>query len=57
MNSKQDNLSATTAIVHGAVIIFAYTSPWWLDWRIVTGGVLLYYIQIFVFKGCVLSLA
>ena len=60
MKRNQDessNLSATAAILHIVVILIAYSSPWWLDWRIVAVGVLAYYLQILIFKGCVLSLA
>lgn len=42
---------------HIIVILFAYSSPFWLDWRLVAVGVTLYYIQIAVFNGCILSLA
>ena len=45
----------TVIIAHIIVIIFAYSAPFWLDWRLVFVGVILNYIQILVFKGCVLS--
>lgn len=42
-------------IAHIIVIVLAYTAPFWLDWRLVAAGVVLNYIQILIFKGCVLS--
>lgn len=44
-------------ILHVIVILLAYSAPFWLDWRLVAVGVVLNYIQIVIFKGCVLSLA
>lgn len=45
------------AYLHWAVIIFAYTAFIWLDWRLLLIGVLIYWLQILVFKACVLSIA
>jgi hypothetical protein len=42
-------------VLHVAVILLAYSAPFWLDWRLVFGGVILNYIQILIFDGCVLS--
>lgn len=44
-------------IAHILIIIAAYSSPFWLDWRIIALGVALYYIQLALFGGCLLSLA
>jgi hypothetical protein len=44
-------------IVHILVILLAYSAPFWLDWRLVAVGVVLNYVQIIIFKGCVLSRA
>lgn len=44
-------------IVHTVFVLFAYISPIWLDWRLVGLGALLYWIQILVFKACILSIA
>ncbi|MEO6761711.1 MAG: hypothetical protein ABI220_05080 [Candidatus Saccharimonadales bacterium] len=42
-------------ILHIIVILLAYSAPFWLDWRLVIAGVIVYYIQIFTIGGCVLS--
>jgi hypothetical protein len=52
-----DSKSLPIIITHIVVILFAYTSPYWLDWRLVAAGIALYYVQIALFGGCVLSLA
>ncbi|GEM_PF-870789 len=49
--------STVAAWMHVVVMVLAYTSPFWLDWRLVLGGVLLYYLQLWVFGGCVLTYA
>lgn len=42
-------------ILHVIIIILAYTSPFWLDWRLVALGIIANYIQILIVGGCVLS--
>lgn len=42
-------------VLHTVVILLAYSAPFWLDWRLVLVGVILNYIQILIFDGCVLS--
>lgn len=42
---------------HIIIILLAYSSPFWLDWRLVALGVVINYIQILIAGGCVLSLA
>ena len=44
-------------VVHTVIILLAYSAPFWLDWRLVLAGAILNYIQILIFKGCVLSRA
>ena len=44
-------------VAHIVIILLAYSAPLWLDWRLVLVGVVLNYIQILIFKGCVLSRA
>jgi putative flippase GtrA len=51
MNSKKPIIIAA----HIIIILLAYTAPFWLDWKLVLVGVILNYIQILIFKGCVLS--
>lgn len=43
--------------LHLIIIIITYTSPLWLDWKLIGLGVALYWIQIRVFKACVISIA
>lgn len=43
--------------LHLLIMIPAYTSPFWLDWRLIIAGVILYYIQIWIFGGCILTYA
>lgn len=42
-------------VLHGLIILVAYSSPLWLDWKIIGIGIALYYLQLGVFVGCVLS--
>jgi hypothetical protein len=42
-------------ILHAVIILLAYSSPFWLDWRLVALGIIANYIQILVVGGCVLS--
>lgn len=44
-------------ILHIAVILLADTSPLWLDWKLILLGIVIYYVQIAVLGGCVLSQA
>lgn len=43
------------AIIHLLFIILAYSSPFWLDWKLIALGISLYIIQIIFFKTCILS--
>ena len=43
-------------VLHTAILIAAYSSPFWLDWRIILAGVAVYYLQLLIFGWCVLSL-
>lgn len=44
-------------LAHIVVILLAYSSPLWLNWRLIALGIALYYLQLALFGGCVLSLA
>jgi hypothetical protein len=44
-------------LLHAIIIIAAYSAPLWLDWRLVTAGVGVYWLQLIIFKHCVLSTA
>lgn len=41
--------------IHLFFIILAYSSPFWLDWRVITAGIILLQIQFLVIEGCVLT--
>ena len=43
--------------LHILIMAFAYTSPFWLDWRLIIFGLAVYYIQILIFGGCILTYA
>lgn len=47
--------SNVIAIIHLIIIIFAYTSPFWLDYKIIAIGVIIYWLQVIIFKGCILT--
>lgn len=57
MNTKIEDKSTLVITLHIIIIALAYSSPFWLDWRLVTTGIILYYVQITIFGGCLLSLA
>jgi len=42
-------------IAHTLLILLAWTSPFWLDWKIILICLVLYFLQIFIFKSCVLT--
>lgn len=44
-------------IAHLIIMILSYTSFIWLDWKLMLIGVALYYLQILIFGGCVLTFA
>jgi len=41
--------------LHIALLVAWYTSPLYLDWRLVIATVVLYYIQIYTAGGCLLT--
>jgi hypothetical protein len=44
-------------IFHSIIFLTAVGSPFWIDWKIVLIGFILYKLQFILFKGCVLSFA
>jgi hypothetical protein len=38
-------------------MIPAYAAPFWLDWKLIIAGIILYYLQILIFGGCILTYA
>ncbi len=42
---------------HAVIMLAAYTSPLWLSWELIALGVILYWIQLLVFGGCILTIA
>lgn len=53
MNMKKTLIIAS----HLIIMTLAYTSPFWLDWRLIIVGLGLYYLQIWIFGGCILTYA
>lgn len=43
-------------VLHILLLTLWYTSPFYLDWRIVIGTVLAYYLQLWLAKGCLLTM-
>ncbi len=42
-------------IIHLLIFLIAISSPFWIDWRVVLIGFVLYVLQMILLKGCVLS--
>ena len=45
-----------TIVAHTVIIILLYTSPLWLGWKLIAIAIILNYIQIYIFGGCVLTI-
>ena len=45
------------AFLHLGLILCAYFSPVWLNWRLILLGILLYYAQNIILGGCILTRA
>jgi len=41
--------------MHTIIILLAWLSPFWLDWKIIIACLILYFLQIFIFKSCILT--
>jgi hypothetical protein len=48
-------LSHKIPLVHLILIVAAWTSPWWLDWRLITGASVAIGAQYLLFGGCILT--
>jgi len=44
-------------IIHLLIILVVYTAFIWADWRFLLLGVFVYWLQILIFKACVISIA
>ena len=42
-------------VIHLALIIAAWSSPFWLAWQIIGACSIVLYVQFFLLKGCVLT--
>ncbi len=40
---------------HTIIILLAWLSPFWLDWKLIFICSALYWLQILIFKGCILT--
>ena len=43
-------------ILHLIIILISYAEPFWLSWKLVAVLMVLYWLQIAIFKSCVLSI-
>ena len=43
------------SITHTILILLAWASPFWLDWKIIFICLALYELQILIFKGCTIT--
>lgn len=43
------------AVIHTLIMIVAWLSPFWLDWKIVFTCLVLYELQIYFFNGCIIA--
>ena len=43
--------------IHLILLIVIWTSPFWLDWKLILLGIFLVYIQELIFKSCILTIA
>ena len=41
--------------VHLLIILAIYSSPFWVDWKIIAVGIGVYYLQLILFKNCILT--
>ena len=41
--------------VHLTLILAAYSSPFWLSWKLIALGVAIYWLQVIDFGGCLLN--
>jgi len=42
-------------LIHTIIIILAWLSPFWSDWKIIFVCLALYYLQIIIFRSCILT--
>lgn len=42
---------------HLILIILMWASPFWLSWKLIILGIFLYYLQLVIFKDCILTRA
>jgi len=43
------------ALIHTLIILFAWASPFWLTWKIIFPITLIYFLQIIIFKSCIIT--
>ncbi|MEK7171081.1 MAG: hypothetical protein AAB774_02145 [Patescibacteria group bacterium] len=53
--SDGTKLGIAVGVLHLLLIIAAYSSPFWLDWRVITTGVLILWIQYIAIGRCILN--
>lgn len=48
--------SKTIIVLHTIIIVLLYVSPFWLSWKLIALLIILNYVQVLVFGGCVLTI-
>jgi len=49
------NKDSLIHILHLFIILFCWLSPFFLPWKLILAGILVYYLQNIFFKGCIIS--
>lgn len=57
MIKTRSNSIKFVGLIHFVIMVLAYTSPFWLDWKLIALGIIIYYLQIWILGGCVLTYA
>lgn len=57
MSSRRRLATGFVIAFHALLILAAYSSPFWLDWKLLACGIGVYWLQLLIFKHCVLSTA
>ncbi|MBI4057820.1 hypothetical protein HY405_00675 [Candidatus Microgenomates bacterium] len=48
-------LKSVNVAVHTVIVFLLYTSPFWLDWKLIIPAIILNYTQMYIFGGCILT--
>jgi hypothetical protein len=42
-------------LIQGLIILLVWSSPFWLDWKLIFLGIFVYYLQLIIFKEDILT--